>query len=263
MATFEKKLILFPDLAAKKREDEYLAEFLAKADGDPFANQTQIEPEEMEYNFPDFGFNNELTFVESEPGENGMSSYWRFFGDYMAPFPKFQRLKNYIKFVTERKEDDLKDMGYPGGRYNSMGTMGAQNRNPRFSKATGPAAEKARRRALMQHQQMMLSQQQGDNRALTNDEKRFDTWNRQLQEISKHLDKGVAFVRHVKRESLETRKREAVEALQGQPPLKRTKKASPSISPSPTLTKSQSPGLRANLSHGKGRDLPTSIMTQL
>ena len=66
-----------------------------------------LEPEEMEYNFPDFGFNNELTFLESEPGQNGMSSYWRFFGDYMAPFPKFQRLKNYIKFVTDRKEEDI------------------------------------------------------------------------------------------------------------------------------------------------------------
>ena len=63
MLSFEKKLILFPDLAAKKREDSYLAEFLAKAEGDPFAEQ--MEPEEMEYNFPDFGFNNELTFIES------------------------------------------------------------------------------------------------------------------------------------------------------------------------------------------------------
>ena len=91
MLSFEKKLILFPDLAAKKREDEYLAEFLAKGEGEPalISDAPLIEPEEMEYNFPDFGFNNELTFIESEPAANGTSSYWRFFGDYMAPFPKF------------------------------------------------------------------------------------------------------------------------------------------------------------------------------
>ena len=111
-ATFEKKMILFPDLAAKKREDEYLAEFLARAEGDPFANMTQIEPEEMEYNFPDFGFDNELTFVDSDQSVGGYSVYWKFFGDYMAPFPKFQRLKNYIKFVTERKEEEMQQLGY-------------------------------------------------------------------------------------------------------------------------------------------------------
>jgi len=60
MARFEKKMILFPDLAAKKREDEYLAEFEARADGDPFREMKQIEPEELDYNYPDFGFNNEL-----------------------------------------------------------------------------------------------------------------------------------------------------------------------------------------------------------
>lgn len=109
MLSFEKKLILFPDLARKKREDEYLAEFLAKGEGEPalISDAPLIEPEEMEYNFPDFGFNNDLTFIESEPAANGMSSYWRFFGDYMAPFPKFQRLKNYIKYVTDRKEDEI------------------------------------------------------------------------------------------------------------------------------------------------------------
>ena len=64
----EKKLILFPDLSEKKRQDEYLAEFLAKAEaGEELTSCAKmIDPDELDYNFPDFGFDNELTFIELE-----------------------------------------------------------------------------------------------------------------------------------------------------------------------------------------------------
>ena len=87
--------------------------------------------------------------MESEPDANGLySSNWKFFMDYMAPFPKFQRLKNYIKFVTDRKEDDINALGNDARKIGSMNTMGG-NRLPRFAKMP---ADKAKRRALMQHQ---------------------------------------------------------------------------------------------------------------
>ena len=145
----EKKLILFPDLSEKKRQDEYLAEFLAKAEaGEELTSGAKmIDPDELEYNFPDFGFDNELTFIEFEPNGAGTSNYWKFFGDYSAPFPKFQRLRNYIKFVTDRKNEELKALEKAmGSKYHQMPTLG--HRGTRMAKGAGMNAARNKQRLL-------------------------------------------------------------------------------------------------------------------
>ena len=105
-----------------------------------------IDPDELEFNFPDFGFDNELTFIEYENTAAGTSHYWKFFGDYSAPFPKFQRLKNYIKFVTDRKNADMATMDKVLGKYSQMPTLG--HRGTRVSNFKSPNLEKHKRRVL-------------------------------------------------------------------------------------------------------------------
>ena len=42
-AKHEKKYVLFPDLGVKKRDDLYLAEFIAKGEGDPLLLNKQFD----------------------------------------------------------------------------------------------------------------------------------------------------------------------------------------------------------------------------
>jgi hypothetical protein len=45
--------------------------------------------------FPDFGFNNDLHFVEQEE----VGNFWKILGDFIfKKKPKFERLKNFVAF---------------------------------------------------------------------------------------------------------------------------------------------------------------------
>ena len=60
----------------------------------------------MEFSFPDFGFDNELLFMTDE-NITQISPQWKFFMDYCSPFPKFERLSNYITFANNEKLEKL------------------------------------------------------------------------------------------------------------------------------------------------------------
>jgi len=80
------------------KEDALLFQFLQKDFGDPFKGEA-IEPDRVEYGAPDFGFNNRLIFDSAPPTPVEPGSYsgnWKYLMDYSSPFPKFERLKNYI-----------------------------------------------------------------------------------------------------------------------------------------------------------------------
>ena len=104
--TLSQKLIkLYPDISAKNKIDEVLGRFVAQRFRDPFKG-AEIQPDMIDYNYPDFGFDNTLQFMSDEQvGE--MSSNWRFFIDYCSPFPKFERLNNYIQFANAEKLERL------------------------------------------------------------------------------------------------------------------------------------------------------------
>lgn len=101
--TNEKKVIFFPDLAELCKKDLVLGKFLAQDSADPFKGQP-IDPDNIEYQCPDFGFENHLNFAlddEDEQLKGNFSGNWKFLMDYASPFPRFERLKNYIQFVNE------------------------------------------------------------------------------------------------------------------------------------------------------------------
>jgi len=104
-AKVEKKLKYFPGLAEneQRRKDNFLRDFLVMQESNPF--EAQLDPESTNYMFPDFGFNNGLHFSDFE----GFHNPWKLFSDYVRPFPKFERLKNYIDFVNKCKVKKLQE----------------------------------------------------------------------------------------------------------------------------------------------------------
>jgi hypothetical protein len=61
----------------------------------------KLDPDSMDYTFPDFGFNNELEFEEGD--EDGAVFGWRKFMDCVAIDPKYERVQNYISFINDKK----------------------------------------------------------------------------------------------------------------------------------------------------------------
>ena len=101
----EKLVILYPDISDKTKLDKVLGKFVATVARDPFQGK-EIQPDFMEFNYPDFGFDNELQFF-TEEGYYKHSPNWKFFMDYCSPFPKFERLNNYITFANNEKLERL------------------------------------------------------------------------------------------------------------------------------------------------------------
>ena len=57
-------MILYPDFVLSDKT-EVLNKFIAKPTRDPF-NGLEIEPDDLEFGYPDFGFNNELLFISED-----------------------------------------------------------------------------------------------------------------------------------------------------------------------------------------------------
>ena len=76
--------------------------------GDPFDGKP-IDPDKMEFQSPDFGFNNHLIFEDNSGHCGKYSSNWKYIMDYATLFPRFERVTNYITFVNSKKlEEDFK-----------------------------------------------------------------------------------------------------------------------------------------------------------
>lgn len=78
---------------------------MARGEGDPSLRNFKFDPTDLECQYPDFGFDNPVSY--NEGGEIG----WNVFLDYINPIPKYQRAHNYVKYVTERKDELLNAMG--------------------------------------------------------------------------------------------------------------------------------------------------------
>ena len=110
----QKKVVFYPDMSKVSKLDPLLYQFFQKDYGDPFEGK-EIDPDEMVYQCPDFGFDNNLIFEE----KNSIGQYsanWKFLMDYASPFPRFERLANYIQFIKTQKEyeETMKILGARG-----------------------------------------------------------------------------------------------------------------------------------------------------
>ena len=86
----------YPGLFSK---DLLVTEFACGQNGKKFMDK--LDPDSMEFTFPDFGFNNELEFEEGD--EDGAVFGWRKFMDCVAIDPKYERVQNYISFINDKK----------------------------------------------------------------------------------------------------------------------------------------------------------------
>lgn len=86
----------YPELFSK---DLLVTEFACGYRGKKFMDK--LDPDSMDYTFPDFGFNNELEFEEGD--EDGAVFGWRKFMDCVAIDPKYERVQNYISFINDKK----------------------------------------------------------------------------------------------------------------------------------------------------------------
>ena len=90
-------------MAKVSQEDAFLYSFLKKDFGDPFKGKL-VNPDKLKYSSPDFGFDNFLNFDQVDMSKAGeFSPGWRLLQDYSSPFPRYERLKNYINCVNEEK----------------------------------------------------------------------------------------------------------------------------------------------------------------
>jgi hypothetical protein len=86
----------YPELFSK---DLLVTEFACGQNSKKFMDK--LDPDSMDFTFPDFGFNNELEFEEGD--EDGAVFGWRKFMDCVAIDPKYERVQNYISFINDRK----------------------------------------------------------------------------------------------------------------------------------------------------------------
>ena len=65
---------------------------------------SDLDPEQREFPFPDFGFGHDLNYAES-PGGTGVSSenVWHLLFDHIQAHPKYERLKSVIEGMTHQK----------------------------------------------------------------------------------------------------------------------------------------------------------------
>ena len=69
-------------------------------------SNNKLTPDSMPFSRPDFGFNDYMNFdddLESQ-GING----WRSFLDCFSLVPKYERVKNYIDFIHDKKITKLR-----------------------------------------------------------------------------------------------------------------------------------------------------------
>ena len=211
----QKKVKFYPDMAIIAKQDRLLYKFIQKDYGDPFLGKA-IDPDDVEFNAPDFGFNNYLVFDEKT--EEGMySPNWKYFMDYQNPFPKFQRLQNYIQFVNEQKyEEDIRKYIGNGKAQRQGSIIGKINRkqNPaeQFETMQRIKAEMVRNKTNADGKTKETVMTKGQLKCIELGE--------ELENIQLMLTKEKGFAKHIMKQNRKEEK-DFNEEQQKQPPARR------------------------------------------
>ena len=104
-ANAQKKLKYYPRPKYLKKADHLLTEFLVSKNGNPVLSTERLDPDSLGFNQPDFGFDYDFDFDDAQT--TGSQRGWQRFMDTLAVFPKYERVKNYIDFVNQKKISKL------------------------------------------------------------------------------------------------------------------------------------------------------------
>jgi hypothetical protein len=69
-------------------------------------SNNRLTPDTMPYARPDFGFNDFMSFEDTD--ESGHINGWKSFLDCFSLVPKYERVKNYIEFIHDKKITKLR-----------------------------------------------------------------------------------------------------------------------------------------------------------
>ena len=72
----------------------------SETEREQFDRMKELDPSLRMYSVPDFGFRDDLNI--------SISSVWNLLSDHISPFPKYERLKNYIEKLTAKKLEKIK-----------------------------------------------------------------------------------------------------------------------------------------------------------
>lgn len=101
-------------------QDPYHTEFIVTRTGNRQLYNDKLDPAEIGYGYPDFGYNMEFDY--NIPEEEFEGSGWRKFMQAISPNPKNERIKNYIEFVNHKKIMRLIELT-TGKKHNSKQMM--------------------------------------------------------------------------------------------------------------------------------------------
>lgn len=102
------KLKFYPEWS---KNDSYLTEFLCSKNGNPELVDTRLDPDDIKCSYPDFGYDQILSFSGDENDEDAYKgSGWRRFMDCVSVNPKFERVRNYVNFVNQKKIQKLSEV---------------------------------------------------------------------------------------------------------------------------------------------------------
>lgn len=81
--------------------------------GNPNLVTQKIDPDEIGYAQPDFGFDTQLSFDyfdNQSEDQDFQGTGWNKFKDCVSMFPKYERVKNYINFINQKKIQKLTEL---------------------------------------------------------------------------------------------------------------------------------------------------------
>ena len=85
------------------KNDVFLTEFLCSKNGNQKLVDNHLDPEEIRYAFPDFGFDSTQNFQDLNQDNDYGGKGWQKFMDCVSLYPKHERVKNYVNFINQKK----------------------------------------------------------------------------------------------------------------------------------------------------------------
>lgn len=179
----------YPELV---NNDPIYAEFTVEFKRNEMA-QGVLNPDTMPYARPDFGFNDYMSFdeIDFNAGMNG----WRKFLDCFSLVPKYERVKNYIEFIHDKKIQKLR-AEIPESALLKFKT---QHKNLLGGVKGNKFANLELLRQVELNRKMVVPREQAPVEAPTKDEVHVLGLKEEINMLAKELDFNKDFLRRMRR----------------------------------------------------------------
>ena len=151
----------------------------------------------MEFQNPDFGFNNDLIFEDNSQAFSKYSSNWKYIMDQITLFPRFERVKNYIQFVNEQKTlDEFKKYSKSNPKGNMFGSPGQGKIKKLTAQQQIELMEKIKAERL---RASGAPSETKKSKHMTKDQLKYEALGLELQQINRSLTQETRYLKQMKR----------------------------------------------------------------